>query len=62
MPVSLQRSTGFSSMLSNTKTAQDQQTRVYFQADGTVYGKLGGDHQMKFGVQAIASATLVDDR
>ena len=50
VPASLQRATGFSSVLSNNKVVKDQQTRANFQADGTVYGKLGGDHQLKFGV------------
>ena len=51
-PASLQRSTGFQSIPTNTKVVRDQQTRLYFQADGTVYGNLGGAHQVKFGVQA----------
>ncbi|MEP6782669.1 MAG: TonB-dependent receptor [Acidobacteriota bacterium] len=52
VPASLQRGTGFASIPSNTKVTQDQQTRLYFQADSTVYAKAGGDHQFKFGVQA----------
>ena len=36
----------------NTQVVRDQQTRAYFQADGTWYAKAGGDHQFKFGVQA----------
>ena len=52
MPASLQRATGFTSIPTNTKVIRDQQTRAYFQADGTVYAKLGGEHQIKFGVQA----------
>ncbi len=52
VPVSLQRATGFFSIPSNTKTDRDQQTRAFFQADGTYYVKAGGDHQFKFGVQA----------
>ena len=39
VPASLQRGTGFTSIPTNTKVTQDQQTRLYFQADGTVYGK-----------------------
>ena len=31
---------------------RDQQTRLYFQADSTVYASAGGEHQVKFGVQA----------
>jgi outer membrane receptor protein involved in Fe transport len=52
VPASLQRPAGFISIPSNTKVDRDQQTRAYFQADGTWYGKGGGDHQVKFGVQA----------
>jgi hypothetical protein len=51
VPASLQRSTGFSSLASNNKITRDQQTRVYFQADGTVYGNMAGQHNIKFGVQ-----------
>jgi len=52
VPASLQRSTGFTSIPTNTKVTQDQQTRLYFQADSTAYVKAGGEHQVKFGVQA----------
>jgi outer membrane receptor protein involved in Fe transport len=52
VPLSLQRPAGFISIPSNTKTVRDQQTRAYFQADGTVYGNFAGQHQVKFGVQA----------
>jgi hypothetical protein len=52
VPVSLQRSTGFTSIPTNTKVTRDQQTRLYFQADSTVYAKAGGEHQIKLGVQA----------
>lgn len=51
-PVSLQRATGFQTIPSNTKVTRDKQTRLYFQADGTVYANAGGAHQIKFGVQA----------
>jgi hypothetical protein len=51
VPASLQRGTGFASLPSNNKITRDQQTRVYFQADGTVYGNMGGQHNIKFGVQ-----------
>jgi outer membrane receptor protein involved in Fe transport len=51
-PASLQHGTGFTSIPSNQEVTRDQQTRAYFQADGTVYAKAGGDHQIKFGVQA----------
>ncbi len=52
VPASLQRGSGFQNILSNNLTAYDQQTRAYFQGDGTWYAKAGGDHQIKFGVQA----------
>jgi Carboxypeptidase regulatory-like domain/TonB dependent receptor-like, beta-barrel len=52
VPLSLQHPPGFFSIPSNTKTDRDQQTRGYFQADGTLYGSFGGAHQLKFGVQA----------
>lgn len=51
-PVSLQRASGFQNIPTNTKVTRDQQTRLYFQADGTVYANAGGAHQIKFGVQA----------
>ncbi|MDO8680944.1 MAG: carboxypeptidase regulatory-like domain-containing protein [Acidobacteriota bacterium] len=51
-PVSLQRPTGFQNIPNNNKVTRDQQTRLYFQADGTLYGNAGGAHQVKFGVQA----------
>ena len=51
VPASLQRGTGFTSIPSNTKVTRDQQTRMYFQADSTVYAKMGGEHQFKFGIQ-----------
>lgn len=52
VPASLQRGTGFTSIPTNLKVTRDQQTRAYFQADSTIYAKAGGDHQLKFGVQA----------
>jgi hypothetical protein len=51
-PASLERPSGFRNIASNTKVTRDQQTRLYFQADGTLYGNAGGAHQIKFGVQA----------
>ncbi len=51
VPGSLQRPTGFQNIPSNLKVTRDQQTRAYFQADGTVYGNLLGSHQIKGGVQ-----------
>jgi hypothetical protein len=52
VPASLQRGTGFASIPSNTKVTRDQQTRLYFQADSTMYLKAGGEHQIKVGVQS----------
>ncbi len=52
VPASLQRGSGFQTLSSNNKTTRDQQTRLNFQADGTIYGNMGGSHQLKFGVQA----------
>ena len=62
VPASLQRSTGFTSIPTNSKVTQDQQTRLYFQADSTVYAKMGGDHQIKFGVQADRVGNKVAER
>lgn len=50
-PASLQHGTGFTSIPTNQKVTRDQQTRLFFQADGTVYARAGGEHQIKFGVQ-----------
>jgi hypothetical protein len=53
VPVDLQRVSGFSSFPATAfnGVTRNQQTRAFLQADGTVYGKLAGDHQVKFGVQ-----------
>ena len=48
VPASLQRSSGFQNIPSNNKVTRDQQTRLYFQADGTLYAR---GHQVKFGAQ-----------
>jgi len=52
VPAEFLMPTSFTSIPSNTKVTRDQQTRAYVQADGTVYGNMGGSHQVKFGVQA----------
>ena len=52
VPASLQHGTNFGSIPSNNKVTRDQRTRASFQADGTFYGNLAGNHQVKFGVQA----------
>ena len=53
VPVDMQRVSGFTSFpaAAFNGTVRDQQTRANFQADGTVYAKGGGEHQIKFGVQ-----------
>ena len=51
-PPSLMRASGFSNIPTNNKVTRDQQTRLYFQADGTLYANAGGAHQVKFGLQA----------
>ena len=58
-PASLQHGTGFTSIPSNTKVTRDQQTRLYFQADSTVYARAGGEHQIKFGIQADTTGNNV---
>jgi hypothetical protein len=60
VPASLQRGTNFSVVLSNLKVEEDKQTRLYFQADGTVYGNFAGNHQIKFGLQADRLGNAVD--
>jgi hypothetical protein len=60
VPASLQRATGFSSVLDNNMTIQDQQTRAYFQADSTFYGNFAGSHQLKVGFQADRLGNKVD--
>ena len=53
VPVDMQRVSGFTSFpaAAFNGTVRDQQTRANFQADGTVYAKAGGEHQIKFGAQ-----------
>jgi hypothetical protein len=60
VPVSLQRPTGFTSVLSNTKVVNDRFSRASLQADGTYFGNLMGGHQVKFGLQLDATANEVD--
>jgi hypothetical protein len=52
VPADLQRPNGFQTIPSNNKVTRDQQTRLYFQADGNVYANMAGAHQIKFGFQA----------
>lgn len=52
VPAEFQHGANFDNIPSNFKVTRNQQTRAYFQADGTVYGRFAGDHQLKFGVQA----------
>ena len=53
VPVDMQRVSGFTSFpaAAFNGTVRDQQTRANFQVDGTVYTKVGGEHQFKFGAQ-----------
>jgi hypothetical protein len=51
VPANLQRLNGFSSVPNNSKVTRDEQTRAYFQGDGTLYATAGGQHQIKFGAQ-----------
>jgi Carboxypeptidase regulatory-like domain/TonB dependent receptor-like, beta-barrel len=52
VPAALQHGTNFTSIPTNTKSDFDKQTRAFFHADGTAYLHGGGEHQIKFGVQA----------
>jgi hypothetical protein len=54
VPANLQHGTGFTSFPAASAFASDhdQQTRAYFHADGTTYLHAGGEHQVKFGIQA----------
>ena len=60
IPASLQQSSLFLSPPDIVATTKDQQTRAYFQADGTVYASAGGEHQLKFGLQADRVGNDVD--
>jgi hypothetical protein len=51
VPANLQQPTGFTNILSNTAVDHDKQTRLMGQIDGTWYGRLAGEHQLKGGVQ-----------
>lgn len=51
IPQALRMTTNFQNIPSNNKVVRDQQTRAYFQADGTYYGSAFGEHQVKFGMQ-----------
>ena len=59
VPASLQHGTGFTSIPSNFLVDHDQFTRAFFHADGTVYIHAGGEHQIKFGVQADRTGNSV---
>ena len=60
-PANLQHGTSFTSIPTNTKVIRDKQSRLYFQADSTVYARGGGEHQLKFGVQADRNGNDVLD-
>jgi hypothetical protein len=51
VPPDLVRAVNFSSVASNMSVTRDKMARTYFQADGTWYGHMAGDHQLKFGTQ-----------
>ena len=51
VPATCSASPGSRASRRTFKVTRDQQTRVYFQADGTVYASAGGEHQIKFGAQ-----------
>jgi hypothetical protein len=51
VPESLRRPQGFQTIPTNAKVTRDEQTRAFFQADGTFYGNMAGQHQLKFGTQ-----------
>jgi len=51
VPPELQHGTNFTSLISDFASERDQQKRTNFQADVTWYGRAGGTHQIKGGVQ-----------
>ena len=51
VPADLQHANGYSNVPSNSAVIRDKQTRDFIQADMTYYAHLGGDHQIKGGVQ-----------
>jgi hypothetical protein len=51
IPQALAMTTNFQNIPANQKVTRDQQTRAYFQADGTYFASGLGQHQIKFGTQ-----------
>lgn len=53
VPADLQRASGFANLPAggNNSITRDNQTREFYQADGTWFGHFGGEHQLKGGVQ-----------
>ena len=51
VPANLQQPTGFTNILTNSAVDHDKQTRLMSQIDATWYGRLGGEHQLKGGLQ-----------
>ena len=51
VPAAFQQPTGFSNLATNSATTRDQQTRLNFQLDSTLYVSAGGQHTIKAGVQ-----------
>ena len=51
VPAAYQHPTGYSSIATNFATTRDQQTRLNFQVDSTLYVNAGGQHTIKGGVQ-----------
>ncbi len=60
VPTDLQRTTGFSTPLTNSETRKDQMKRPFVQADATYYGNFGGQHTLKGGVQIDRIGNDVD--
>jgi outer membrane receptor protein involved in Fe transport len=51
VPAAFQSAANFSNVPTNRAVLYDQQTRAYFQADGTWYANFGGQHTFKGGLQ-----------
>ena len=51
VPASLQRATGFSNALTNSRIDRNKQERFNVQADTTIYANFAGTHAFKGGVQ-----------
>jgi len=60
VPANLRQATGFQNIPTNSKVVRDQQTRAYLQADGTWFGQMAGNHQVKVGVSFDRTGNNVD--